>query len=102
MEPEVIQKCPTLGDMRAALQRLIDRPTTRMSARLADAIIVRDWLEHAKLYMRCQLKREAASVCPSDPDSLLLRLLDDRETTGRPEPPPAGPATQQPTGPGAA
>lgn len=75
---------PTLGDCQAAFTRLLGDRGKRMCGALADALIVRDWISHTRLCMQCCLRAQTTGCPHVDCDRLLLRLLDDRPTTGRP------------------
>jgi hypothetical protein len=85
MNPPQRYVCPTLGDARAAFLRLVDGPLARPSVRLADALILRDWIECASQHLRCHYGARSSGAACELADSELARVVDDRPTSGRPE-----------------
>jgi hypothetical protein len=78
-----VHDIPTRGDMHTAFRRLMDEPARRASARLADALILRDWIMHATTCMQCCFQAQTTCGPHVHCDELLARLLDDRVSSGR-------------------
>jgi hypothetical protein len=64
---------------------LVDGPLARPTVRLADALILRDWMEAAADHLRCHYGARAHGGSCDLSDSELARCVDDRQTDGRPE-----------------
>jgi aminoglycoside phosphotransferase len=81
--PDITERVPTAGDAQAAFQRIMDLPARSATPRLADALVLRDWIHYALLTLRC-LHDSQTRGCPlQHVEQVVSRLVDDRRTTGR-------------------